>query len=124
MCDHEWHAVFPEGVLELECPSCHCMMPLATYRVDLIGPFRGDIHYISISGYRLNNVHARRHEKGKDLWAVVLDGRFEIDVTAIELCHWAGFLGDAMAIAAGYTCHGENCMPLNRYKTLFTGLKS
>lgn len=70
-------------------------------------------------GYMVPYLQAVKHA-GKDdgLIDILLDERFAITIhNDEELQYWIPFLANAMAIAGGFSCHGENCVPMNRFKT-------
>lgn len=85
--------------------------------VTLHGPFTEIAHAIAVDGFILPHVKARKHQGGPDdgLIELVLDNRFGLTCTEEELEKWAWFLANSMAVAAGYTCIGENCNPVNPF---------
>lgn len=89
-------------------------MNKAYWNTKLIGPFAGT-HKITIDGFHVPHIeaHPKRESDSVDL---VLDGRFSITATQAEVERWGWFLAQAMAIAAGYSSHGEDSRPTNRYK--------
>jgi hypothetical protein len=86
---------------------------------EYIGPF-SDNFRILVDGYSVPYVEA--YQKEADTWTLVLDHRFSVDATGEEVQKWLWWIANAMAIAAGYSCHGENSEPLNRYKCKVMGL--
>ena len=90
---------------------------------EVVGPFLPE-HHITIAGYMVPYITATPQEDGRiDL---LLDHRFGLHepVSREEFNRWIGFLADAMAIAAGYSCHGENCTPTNPHKHRLANLGS
>lgn len=83
--------------------------------VDIHGPFLEEWR-ITIDGYRVPYISARPLSDGRvDL---CIDGRFMLPepISQDEFNRWLPILANAMAVAAGYSCHGENCQPLNPFK--------
>lgn len=60
--------------------------------------------------------HLRAFQTGPTMWSLVLDGRFGIDGTEEECKKWVWFVANAMAVAAGYSCFGEESGPINPFK--------
>lgn len=82
---------------------------------EIVGPFVPE-HFVTINGYKVPYVTVTPTSDGRvDLY---VDRRFGLDhpVPVEEFNRWIGLLADAMAVAAGYSCHGENCMPTNPHK--------
>ncbi|RZO83015.1 MAG: hypothetical protein EVA65_15860 [Oceanococcus sp.] len=78
------------------------------------GPFNTYLHRLVIDGYEVPMIRLQPRDDGK--WALSLDERFGIDATEEELDRWGWFVANAMAIAAGWSCHGENSTTPNPYK--------
>ncbi len=66
------------------------------------------------NNYRVPHLRFFRQDEGHG--TLVLDGRFGIDGTEEEIKRWVGFVADAMAVAAGYSCFGEHSAKLNPFK--------
>lgn len=98
---------------------------LGNYGTEFIGPFH-EMHKVAHDGYRVPHLAAQPlvDESGNQLVALVLDERFMIEGTVGEVAKWIPFLANAMAVAAGYSCHGDNCRPLNPYTVKMTGLSA
>lgn len=89
----------------------------------LVGPFRrAELYKPSVNGFLIPWLRAQVHHHAQEVaggaaeWTLILDDRFAIDTNSDEIARWLPFLADAMAISAGYSCHGENCIPLNPFK--------
>lgn len=90
---------------------------------EIVGPFLPE-HRVTIAGYHVPYITVRPQEDGRiDL---LLDNRFGLHspVPVEEFNRWIGILADAMAVAAGYSCHGEHCTPKNPHKTRLGSLGS
>lgn len=83
------------------------------YGVDFIGPFEPEWKVTS-RGYLVPQLKATVHQNGTV--TLILDDRMVIDGPADEVRKWVSFIADAMAVAAGYSCHGENSRQPNPYK--------
>jgi len=90
------------------------------YGVELVGPFVEEWR-VTVRGYRVPHLTAIPSADGASV-SLCLDERFLIVGTDEEVRKWIPFLADAMAVAAGWSCHGEQATPLNRFKTRMTGL--
>lgn len=71
---------------------------------------------VTIDGYLVPRVRVSEND-GNGLWDVTYDGRFCVTATIEELNRWLWIVANAQAIGAGYSCHGENSIPRNLYKT-------
>lgn len=91
------------------------------YGVQLIGPFIEEWRVMA-NGFRVPKMTARPNENGTV--SLCLDERFVIDATPEEAGKWIGFVANAMAIGAGYSCFGENSQEVNPYKVGMVGLAS
>lgn len=82
---------------------------------EIHGPFLPE-HYVTIDGYKVPYLTVRPTDDGRV--DVMIDRRFGIDgpVSLEEFDRWMPILAHGMAVAAGYSCHGENCTPLNPFK--------
>jgi hypothetical protein len=75
------------------------------YGVKFIGPFQPE-YKITVDGYRVPYLTAL---SSGDNVLLCLDERYILEVNKEEASKWLPFLANAMAVAAGYSCHGENC---------------
>lgn len=82
--------------------------------LDIVGPF--EEYRVVWCGYHVPHIQAAPMKDGT--YYVAVDNRFGIhkSVTREELENWMPILANAMAVAAGYSCHGENCRRINEYK--------
>lgn len=82
--------------------------------IEIHGPFP-ESYVVTIDGFKVPFLAVIPVDD--DRVEVVLDQRFGLDssVDRDEFNRWAPLLANAMAIAAGYSCHGENCMPTNAF---------
>lgn len=96
---------FPTQAKGPFCPKIH-------------GPFEPE-HYVSLDGYKVPHVTVHPQPDGKV--GVTIDNRFTTHepVSEEEFARWIWLLANAMAVAAGYTAHGEHCRPMKdlEYKT-------
>lgn len=84
----------------------------------LIGPFRQTTYKLVTGGYVVPHAHVLFTGGDPDgrSWELVVDGRFSTEaVTLDEIKRWAFVLANMGAVCAGYSCHGENSGPLNRF---------
>jgi hypothetical protein len=88
---------------------------------EIVGPFQPE-YRVSINEYRVPYVTVRPTDDGRV--DVTIDNRFGIDgpVSVEEFNRWIGLMANAMAVAAGYSAHGENCEPTNPFKVKMMGL--
>lgn len=86
------------------------------------GPFVDKYYKITVDGYEVPNIAARKSRLQTDKWELLLDGRFSITVQEKDMQQWLWFLANAMAISAGYTCHGEQSCIANPFKKQLIGL--
>ena len=73
-----------------------------------------------VNGYKVPYLQALRIEgdpRFDGRVTIALDERFRIDVNDYDLNTWVWLLAHAMAVAAGYNCHGEGSAPNNRFAT-------
>jgi hypothetical protein len=89
--------------------------------IEIHGPFVSE-YRVTIDGYDVPYINARPLDDGR--LYVTVDGRFGMDmpVSREEFDRWVHILANAMAVAAGYSAHGENCSPLNPYKVKVSSL--
>ncbi len=87
---------------------------------EIVGPFL-EQWIPTLNGYRVPFVTARVSDNGVD---ICVDGRFMMPgpVSREEFDRWLPMLAHAMAIAGGYSCHGENCKPLNPFAVRMMGI--
>jgi hypothetical protein len=78
----------------------------------IIGPF--DTYRVTVNGYRVPYISAVRHD---GLISLTLDERFGCDIADDDQATpIIDFIANAMAVAAGYSCFGENSQELNPYR--------
>lgn len=89
--------------------------------VEVHGPFLPE-YFLTLDGYRVPYITVQPRDGGK--WDVSVDNRFMLwqPVTAEELDNWLPILAHAMAVAAGYSSHGEHSNPINPFKVGMSGL--
>lgn len=88
---------------------------------EIVGPFVPE-HRVTINGYEVPYITVTPLPDGRiDLH---VDRRFGLDqpVSVEEFNRWIGIIADAMAVAAGYSAHGENCQPVNPHKVKLMGM--
>lgn len=90
---------------------------------EIHGPFVPE-YRVTLHGYRVPYISATPCEDGRV--DVVLDHRFAMPepIAREEFDRWMPILANAMAIAAGYSCHGENCGPVNPFQTRMSRIGS
>nr|WP_312374928.1 hypothetical protein [Delftia acidovorans] len=72
---------------------------------------------VAVDGFLVPRVKVTEN-KATGLWYLTLDERFGVsDVPIEELNRWLWIIANAQAIGAGYSCHGENSIERNPYKT-------
>jgi hypothetical protein len=81
---------------------------------EIIGPFHPK-HLVGQDGCIVPHLTVRPQDDGTI--EVSIDGRFTMrrSVTQEEFDCWVPLLANAMAVAAGYTCHGEGSKPINPF---------
>lgn len=70
---------------------------------------------ITLDGYAVPNIEAREIDDGRNC-NIFLDRRFGITVPAVVAADVIWLIANAMAIGAGYSCHGEHSQPCNPYR--------
>ncbi len=65
---------------------------------EICGPF--NVNYVAVDGYEVPKLEATIHSGDQDG----------------ECRKWASLIAHAMAIGAGYSCHGENSTKMNPFK--------
>lgn len=79
---------------------------------------------VTIDGYDVPGIEAREVDGGVNC-NIFLDRRFDITIPAEHAQQVVWLLANALAIGAGYSCHGENSMHRpNPYKVRVSCLKS
>lgn len=94
-----------------------------SHGIQIIGPFQKE-YKVTCDGYRVPYLTAQvsKAPTGEITnYYLSLDERFGCDVPPAYLNQFVWFLANAMAVAAGYSSHGENCQPINPYKVKMTG---
>jgi hypothetical protein len=88
--------------------------------IEIVGPFQE--YKVTLDGFRVPHINAI--PMPDDQVEIVLDGRFGMEgpVSREEFNRWLPILANAMAISAGYSCHGENCTLLNQHKIRMSSL--
>jgi hypothetical protein len=89
--------------------------------VRIIGPFLPE-SVVAVDGYRVPHVTARELADGSV--DVIVDHRFGLEraVPREEFDRWMPLLAHAMAVAAGYCCHGELAAPRNEFNVRISEL--
>jgi hypothetical protein len=77
-----------------------------------VEPPSEDVAAWADEGFRLQKAAV---ERGERIFHLVVDNRFGLTATESEIENWAWFLANAMAVAGGYTSHGEGSRPINRH---------
>jgi hypothetical protein len=96
---------------------------MSEYNVEFVGPFVEEWK-ITHDGYRVPYLSAIRHSGvNEGTVSLSLDERFLIDATDDEARKWIPFIANCMAVAAGYSCFGENSVKdPNPFKVGMIGL--
>jgi hypothetical protein len=94
--------------------------------IELIGPFNPEYYKPTVDGYEIPKLTVIRKTGAKDgEVSVILDDRFIIDVPEDQLDPWLWIVANAMALGAGYSCHGENSVKEpNQFKRKLVGFES
>jgi len=89
--------------------------------IEIRGPFQA-VHKVTVNGYVVPFVTVTLTNDGR--FDVVIDDRLGMagPVSREEFDRWVPLLANAMAVAAGYTSHGEACEALNRHRQKMTAL--
>jgi len=95
--------------------------PKGTYGTELVGPFLPKWKVVSY-GHAVPNLSATMQPDGQNAW-LILDERFMIEGPIEEIQKWVPFIANCMAVAAGYSCHGENSREVNPYKVKVSSLE-
>jgi hypothetical protein len=91
------------------------------YGVQILDDFPPEVR-LAIDGYLVPNISATALSDG--MVSLVLDRRFEIIASRDEVERWLWFVANAMAIGGGYSCFGENSIPIHPYRLQFTGINA
>lgn len=90
--------------------------------VEASGPWVRPEWEFNVGGFRVPHVQASLANGHEKTWVLSLDRRFLLEADDEEVQRWMPFLAHAMAIAAGYTCHGNGCRPKNPFTVRVSGL--
>jgi hypothetical protein len=105
-----------------------------SHNVTLIGPFVGTNDYVlSVNGYRVPYMSVRegteaptgdfqRTSPDPKAWDVTVDGRMVWSVPKEGAGAWFALMANAMALAAGRTCFGENARVNDPFGVRVSGL--
>lgn len=86
--------------------------------IQLIGPLAGYDHphyHLSIDGCLVPYLEITERSDTAGLLTMTLADRISIDVPREQLNLWGWFVANAMAWAAGFTCHGSGSIPRNPF---------
>ena len=86
---------------------------------EMIGPFKEEYYHVVVDGFDVPYVTLRKNNLD---WDLIVDGRYSITASGDEMDRWIWIVANAMAIAAGYTSHGENSVPINPFHRRLIGL--
>jgi hypothetical protein len=78
---------------------------------------------VTIDGFEVPLIEAREADNGTTCH-ISLDNRFGIILPATCAAEVLWLVANAMAIGAGYSCHGENSRPVNPYKVRVSAIGS
>src|SRR5690349_11287720 len=93
-------------------------MDNTTVELEIIGPFED--YRVTVNGYWVPYLRAVRVE---GIISLTLDSRFGLDIPDDERAlPIIEFIGNAMAVAAGYSCLGKNCRPTNQFNRRLTNM--
>lgn len=110
----EWHDEHGEPIPD----DVYDLLEFDRGGVRFHGPFTEPSYRLTVYGYKVPHMRAELLAGTEDHWNLVLDGRFMLpEVSGDEIRRWLPFLANAMAIAAGYSAHGEHARKSNPYKT-------
>jgi hypothetical protein len=70
------------------------------------------VYQMSVDGYLVPHVSGRVVD---GMLHLMLDNRFGCVIPEASASEVVWFIANAMAVAAGYSCLGDNCRPLNPY---------
>lgn len=86
--------------------------------VKLLGPMEGytrDTWKLVVDGCLVPHVIVCQRNDTNGLLTFTLDDRFSIDVPMDQIDYWGWIVANAMAIGAGYSCHGPNSRLMNPF---------
>lgn len=86
--------------------------------VELLGPMAGytrNTWKLIVDGCIVPRVDVHKRSDTCGLLTVTLDERFSIDVPLEQINIWGWIVANAMAIGAGYSCHGPNSKLMNPF---------
>ncbi len=100
-------------------------LPKPEHGFEIVGPFTQ--HRVAVDGYGVPKLEAVETIQETENGAVgevhfTLDNRFGLTVPTHLAHSVAWFIANALAIGAGYSCHGENSQKSNPYKCRMVGL--
>lgn len=83
--------------------------------VEFIGKLERSPYYLfDVDGYKVPYLYAYKHQENE--FFIVLDDRLHYGpFTAEEVAAMLPVVANAMAIAAGFSCHGHNCKKQNPF---------
>ena len=85
-------------------------------RFDMVGPFDDSFNYrVKVDGCEVPYIRASMMKGTEDRWVLCLDNRFMLEVPHDEVQRWMWFVADAMAVAAGWSCHGKQGRRMNPF---------
>jgi hypothetical protein len=91
---------------------------------EIDGPY--EVNYLTVDGFEVPRIQVHTVKNEQDdvtSYSLVLDRRFMLLEIPPSLFHQvAWFVANAMAVAAGYSCHGENCRTVNEYQVKRIGI--
>lgn len=70
---------------------------------------------VTIDGFAVPHIEAFETDHGRSC-NIMLDGRFGITIPAEQAQSVIWLLANALAVGAGYSCHGENSQRANPFK--------
>ena len=83
---------------------------------DMVGPFDQSFDYrIKVDGCEVPYIKASLMKRTEDTWVLELDRRYLLEVKHEEVERWMWFVANAMAIAAGWSCHGKQGRRMNPF---------
>jgi len=92
---------------------------VAISATEMVGPFQEEYYHAVVDGFEVPYIKLRKNESD---WDLVVDGRYSVTASGDEMDRWIWIIANAMAIAAGYTSHGEQSIPTNPFHRRLIGL--
>jgi hypothetical protein len=80
-------------------------------------------YQVTVDGFAVPNIEARETDNGTQCH-IALDGRFGAVIPAEHAQEVIWLLANALAIGAGYSCHGENSVKANPFKVRVSEIDS